>query len=556
MQKYMFRWVGFLTIILAGCAQPMPGGGTPQATAPRLYEGMGSHRRPITTVSAEAQRYFDQGLVWTFAFNHDEAIRSFGEAARIDPDCALAWWGIALCNGPHINNPIMDERHSRAAWDALQKAQSLADKANPTERSLIQALSKRYASTPPADRKPLNEAYANAMREVWSTHGDDNDIGTLFAEAMMDLRPWNLWTHDGRPQPGTEEIVAALETVLQRDPRHPGANHLYIHAVEASEHPDKAMATADRLRNLVPASGHLVHMPSHIDVRTGRWAEAAQTNERAIAADAAYRKISPRQGFYSVYMAHNHQFLSYASMMEGCSATAIRAAREMIAGVPDEFARTQPAFVDPVMMLPIDAMMRFGKWDEILREPAPRRIFPITTALWHFARGIAFAAKGNTNAALREQAEFKKAAAKVAPDALMAINPAKKVLDIAEHMLAGEIAFRQGKIDDSVSSLQKAVEIEDGLQYMEPPDWIQPVRHTLGAVLVSAGRFADAEKVYRDDLQRWPENGWSLYGLSKCLKERTAGAEAADVQRRFEKAWSRADTKIDASCLCASKAGR
>jgi len=533
----------------AGCATTPRGGQQGASTAP-LFKGMGRHHRVISTSSPEAQRYFNQGLVWAFAFNHDEAIRSFTEATRLDPDCALAWWGIALCHGPHINNPVVPPDRAAAAWDALQKARALQYRVAPVERDLIQALAARYASPAPEDRRPLDEAYADAMRHVWRTYYHDADVGTLYAEAMMDLRPWDLWTHDGRPQPGTREILRTLQEVLRLNPDHPGANHLYIHAVEASSEPELANASAHRLRDMVPTSGHLVHMPSHIDVLTGRWALAATQNEQAIEADRRYREISPKQGFYRLYMAHNHQMLSFASMMEGRADAAIRSAREVVAGVPDDYLRENVALMDPYMGAVYDALKRFGRWDDILSEPAPPEFLPITTARWRFARGLAYAAKGEVEQADAERAAFEKAADSVPDGAMMAINPAKNVLQIARHMLNGEIAYRRGQIDEAVKELRESIKIEDELLYMEPPEWMQPVRHTLGAVLLAAGRHSEAEAVYGEDLAEWPENGWSLYGLSRCLRARGADAEAEKVEARFRKAWSRADTPIGSSCLC------
>ncbi len=411
-----------------------------------LFQGMGDHHRKISTSSQKAQDYFDQGLIFAFAFNHDEAIRSFEEAVRLDPQCAMCWWGVALCNGPHINNPMMTPDRSTAAWNAWRKAVDLVDYASPVERGLIEALGARYANPAPADRKSLDEAYAQAMRQLWNANKNDADIGTLFAESMMDLRPWDLWTKGGLPQPGTEEIILSLDEVQRIDPNHPGALHLYIHAIEASPNPDRATNAANRLRKLVPAAGHLVHMPSHIDVLTGRWALASQQNEAAIEADREYRKISPRQDFYRVYMAHNHHMLAFASMMEGRRKECLQAARDMVNGVPEEYAKTQTALDDPVMGIPFEAMLRFGQWDAVLKEPAPPKYFKITTALWHYARGVAFAAKGKIAEAEAERVKFKEAAAKVPEDAMMAINKAHQILSIAEHMLDGEIAYRRGSI--------------------------------------------------------------------------------------------------------------
>ncbi len=549
------RWIRSLMLVVLAAAGCRAAGRatTPAGATVPLFDGLGNHHRTVTTSAPMAQEYFDQGLIWTFAFNHDEAIRAYQQAATLDPGCAMAWWGIALCNGPHINNPAMPPERSKAAWEALQKAVALEGNATPVERALIEALTKRHADPPPSDRKALDEAYAAAMREVWKKHPTDADVGTLFAESMMDLRPWDLWTKDGKPQPGTEEIVATLSAVLRVQPDHPGGLHLYIHATEASPHPEQAIATADRLRRLVPVSGHLVHMPTHIDVLTGQWAKASRSNERAIRADSAYRKISPKQDFYRFYMAHNHHMLTFASMMEGRSNAARHAAREMVSGVPEEYAKTNAALVDGLMAAPYEVLMRFGLWDEILREPAPPTYFPIATALWRFTRGVAFAAKGQVAKAERERVEFERARTAVPKDAMMAINPAERILQIAGYVLDGEIAYRKGDIDQAAASLREAIATEDDLKYMEPPEWIQPVRHTLGAILTSDGRYGEAEKVYREDLKEWPENGWSLYGLAQCLRSRGATAEADQVERRFRKAWSRADVTIGSSCLCVDR---
>lgn len=553
--RYLLVPITTFAIGLWGCAATSPRSTGPQTSGGRLFDGLGDYSCRVTTASAEAQRYFDQGLTWAYAFNHDEAIRSFSKAATLDPSCGMAWWGIALCNGPHINNPLVPPERSASAWKAVEHALQAAPQSNVLEQALIRAVSKRYASTAPADRRPLDEAYADAMKAAWEAHRDSPDVGVLYAEALMDLQPWDLWTPDGRPKGRATEILAVLEHVLAIAPEHPGANHLYIHAVEASPNPEKGLSSAEQLRNAVPISGHLTHMPSHIDVQVGRWAQAADQNVAAIESDRRYRKAcSVPAEFYNVYMAHNHHFLAFASMMEGRSAAALQAAREMIAGVPAHFARSQPALVDPVAMIVPEVLMRFGRWDELLREPAPPDGFPISRCLWHFTRGVAYAAKGQVEAAEREQIALEEATKRVPAGAMMSINSAEKCLNIARHMLAGEIAFRRGEIDKSVAHLRQAVEVEDSLLYMEPPDWIQPTRHTLGAVLTSARRFEEAEKVYREDLANWPENGWSLHGLAMCLRGRSAQAEADLVQQRFDRAWQRADIRIETSCLCVPRA--
>lgn len=554
-------------MILGACAINASSGSSsrPAATSPQpaqLFQGLGSYARNVSTKNAEAQRYINQALTWMFSFNHDEAIRSFQRAAELDPNLAIAYWGIAFCNGPHINNPVMDEPRALAAWDALKKAQAAAPNATPAEQALITALAARYtdpAHTPIPfsfqDRAPLDKAYADAMATVYSQFPNDADIASLYAESLMDCRPWDLWDPKTKePRPETPKAVAALEHALQLNPNHPGANHYYIHAIEASTHPDKAVAAADRLRTLVPASGHMIHMPAHIDVRVGRWAQAAEQNRQSIVADTAYRKLSPTQGIYRIYMAHNDHFLAWTCMMLGRKQESLAAARHMIATIPADFAKEAAPFVDPMMLVEMEAMMRFGMWEEILKVPEPPDYHPISRAYRHFARASAFAAQGNIADAEREQSFFKTAVAAVPEKAMMVQNPAHTVLDLAAHTLAGEIAFRKGETDAAVSELSKAVEIEDSLSYMEPPDWFQPTRHSLGAVLLASGRRSEAEKVYRADLERWPENGWSLFGLWQCLDQ--SGPEAAAVKARFEKAWAQADTRIQATCLCVKPAAR
>lgn len=520
------------------------------ALAARLLPGMGSHRRAVTGASRDAQRWFDQGLVLAMSFNHDEAIRSFTEAARRDSGCAMAWWGIALANGPHINNPAMSEQQSRDAWAALGRAMALRGGASPVERALIEALATRYAETPPADRRALDEAYAGAMRGVWRAYPGDADVGFLFAESMMDLRPWDLWKPDGSPQPGTEEITATLEAVLRRAPGHPGANHLWVHLVEASPQPERGIAAADRLRTLVPGAGHMVHMPAHIYSRVGRWADASEANVRAIEADRRYRALSPRQGFYSVYMAHNRHFLSWAAQMEGRSAVALQAAREMIANFPEDFVRESAFFADGYMNVELETLMRFGRWEELLAAPEPPEYLPITRAFRHFARGTALAALGRLDEADQAQAEFRAAVGRVTDEMIVGNNPANLVLAIAEHQLAGEILNRRGDVDGAVRELREGVRLEDSLRYNESPDWMLPVRHALGAVLLRANRWSDAEAVYRDDLARNRENGWSLWGLARALRAQDRVAEADAARARFRRAWKRADVSLESTCYC------
>lgn len=553
-------WTGLLLLLpyLLGAPADMP---SPARSAPReraaardsgeiLFMGLGTHRRPVSTSSAQAQRYFDQGLNFLFAFNHDEAIRAFTQATRLDPRCAMAWWGIAIANGPHINNPMVDEAHAEAAWKALAEALKNSDQANPREQALIRAAQARYANPQPADRHPLDAAYADAMRQVWQQYPEDADIGALFAEAMMDLRPWDLWMPDGKPQPGTLEIVSTLEKVIKLNPNHPLGLHLYIHAVEASPYPEKADVAANRLRNLQPGLGHMVHMPSHIDVRRGRWKEAILANERAIEADRRYREQRPQQGFYRVYMLHNHHMLAYAAMMRGQSARAIGAIDAMVASMPEDWKRQVAPLIDGFVAMPTEARVRFGRWDEILATPEPPDYFPLTRALRHAARGIAYAAKNQVKEAQAEQETFQQAQERVPKDATVGNNTAADILAVATHMLAGEILYRAGETEKGLQELREAVRCEDRLRYDEPPDWILPVRHALGAALMQSGRFAEATQVYQADLAKLPENGWSLYGLSRSLEKQGEKAKSAKALQRFRQVWKEADVTLTSSCFC------
>jgi tetratricopeptide (TPR) repeat protein len=560
LRKQVFACLSLATLFAAALAiAPDSGGQTTQRSASQqsadtaaagapLFEGLGKYRRRVTTSSPEAQRYFDQGLAFLQAFNHDEAIRSFTAAGTLDPNCAMAWWGVAFANGPHINNPVVPEERAKAAWEALGKAQRAAAKASAVERALIAALGRRYANPQPDDRKPLDLSFAEAMRKVWQQFPSDPDVGAFFAESMMDLRPWDLWTAGGHAHPGTGEIVAAIEKVLTLSPNHPLALHLYIHAVEASPNPGRAADEADRLRDLMPGLGHMVHMPSHIDVRLGKWAVAAVANDKAIAADKTYRETSPDQGFYRVYMAHNQHMLSFAAMMQGQSKRSIDAINAMASGIPAEWIKQNAAIADGFTAMPLEVLVRFGKWEEVLAAPEPAEYLPIARGLWHCARGIAYAAKGDIASAKLEQEKFAKAAALISEEAFFSNNKGRDLMHVAQHLLAGEILYRDGKTDQALAELRQAVAAEDLLRYAEPPDWLIPTRHALGATLLHAGRTAEAEKVYRADLQKLPENGWSLYGLAKSLAQQ--GKSPAAVQKRFEQAWQNADIKISSSCLC------
>jgi len=516
-----------------------------------FFDGLGVYERKVTTSSPEAQKYFNQGLRFLFGFNHGAAIRAFQAAAAADPACAMAHWGIALASGPHINFPAVPPPAAELAWKELGLARENSGKATAVERDLIEALGHRYANPQPEDRHPLDEAYAAAMRGVWNDHPQDPDCGALFAEAMLDLRPWDQWTPQGEAQPGTEEIIKTLDTVLAISPEHPFANHLYIHTVEASPHPERANAAADRLRRLQPGLAHNVHMPSHIDIRCGRWFEAVDSNVRAIEADQKYRAIvGPPRDFIIIYAAHNRHMLTYAAMMTGQSELALKHIREMVTEMPTEFVKEYAPFVDGLLAMPYEVLVRFGRWDEMLLEPEPPDYLPLSRALRHAARALAFAAKNDVNTAGAERVAFESGVKLVPKESTVGNSPAAAVIEIAQHMVAGEISYRAGKVDEGLAELRRAVEAEDALRYDEPPDWILPVRHALGAVLLKERRFAEAEQVYREDLKRLPENGWSLYGLSRTLQGEEQTDKASAVEQRFQKIWAHADIVIESSCLC------
>lgn len=523
-----------------------------ESAAIPLFDNLGTHTFAITTRSAEAQRYFDQGLRFAFGFNHGAAIRSFQEAARLDPECAMAHWGIALASGPHINYPVVTPAAAALASKEMQLARQHAPGCTPVEQALIGALSHRYADPQPEDRSPLDRAYADAMREVWQGFPSHPDVGALFAEAMMDLRPWDQWTPQGEPQPGTDEILATLDAVLQLDLNHPFANHLYIHAVEASPQPERALAAADRLLTLQPGLAHNVHMPSHIYIRTGDWQKAVESNRLAVAADRAYRQIAgPARGFLPVYVAHNDHMLAYAAMMTGQSALALKHVRDLVAGLPPEFMQEFGFVAEAWLAMPLEVLVRFGRWDDVLAEPEIEPANRFSHAFQHAARGIAHAAKGDTAAARQSQRLYLEAAKAVPADQIAAgNNTCHAVLAIVSPMLEGEILIREGKVDAGLAQLRAAVELEDQLRYDEPPGWMIPVRHSLGAALMTHERFAEAEAVYREDLARLPDNGWSLFGLAEAQMRQHRMGDASHTLERFNTVWKQADLKITSSCFC------
>ena len=518
--------------------------------AGKMYPGFTGYSRKVTTSSPEAQKWFNQGIQLLYGYNHDEAIRSFEKAGEVDPSCAMAWWGSAYARGLHINNPEMGEEQSRLAYEAAQKALKAIDNETAVEVALIQAVSKRYAWPVPDDRTPLDQAYAEAMEAAWHQFPKDADVGALYAESLMTLQPWDLWTAEGKPKGRTMEIVAVLERTLSVIPKHPGANHFYIHAVEASPWPELALDAANRLKDLVPGSGHLVHMPSHIYIRTGRYAEAAMANERAIKADERYFALAPEPDFYSLYFMHNVHFLAYASMMEARYETAIAAARKIEQAIPQEFLKNYVEMADGFMPTALFVMIRFGKWKEILAEPEPPSWRLFSRAERHFARSVAYSARGETKKARREIEQMDEVSEKLTDEWKMGNNGALEVLAVARKMAEGELAFREGRTDEAFKLLREAVAAEENLTYDEPPGWMQPVRHALGALLMADGRSEEAEAVYRADLERHPNNAWSLLGLRQSLEGQGKIKAAAALAAQVEKAWARADVVPVASCYC------
>jgi tetratricopeptide (TPR) repeat protein len=547
-------WIGLIagTALMAGCSARTPHGdthgGQPASDArPVLYETLGVHSYRITTASPDAQRWFDQGLRLVHAFNHAEAGRAFSEATRIDPSCAMCFWGLALTEGSNYNSPTDGDREARALA-AVRRAQQRAGQARPEERALIDALAKRHSDDPGAKREVLDRAYADAMRAASRKFPHDLEAATFFADAMMNLRPWNLWAPDGTPHPGTEELVQALERVLAREPNHPGAIHLYIHAVEASRQPQRAEAAADRLVKLMPGAGHMVHMASHIYWRVGRYADAVSVNAAAVAADRAYFKTAQPSPLYrGLYYPHNIDFIWHSASMLGRSAETLRAAREFAEHAPPEMIKQMPD-METAPAAPIAALARFGRWDEVLREPAPPREWPYTRGVWHYARGLAFNARGQAQDARRELAELEAILASVSPERTLAFFfRTRNMLQLAANVLAGEIAAKSADTATAARLLRAAVAEQDTHWFTEPPPWYFPVRQALGAVLLQAGRARDAEQVYRDDLTRNPNNGWSLFGLAQSLRAQGKTAEASRVDASFQKAWAQADVKLTAS---------
>jgi len=523
--------------------------GVSTAIVAPLFDGLGNHHHPITTSSKLAQRYFDQGLTLCYAFNHTEAIRSFRGALKHDPDCAMAYWGIAYASGPHVNRP-MDKDDNVRAWDALQKALAFKSKVSANEQAYIDAMAKRYQAEFAEDRSALDKAYAAAMRELTKQFPDDLDAHTMFSEALMDTMPWDYWLKDRSPKPETEEAFAALRHVIKRNPNHPGANHFFIHAVEAGPNPELGLPSAERLTSFAPQAGHLVHMPSHIYMRVGQYHEAELANRNAAKADRTYIQHCAAQGFYpGAYYPHNEHFLWYATLFQGRSADALTAANKTADIALENYCGPKKAVEGPRLRhLPWLTLARFGRWEEVLKaaQPAATNDFLIDRAMWHYARGLAFAAQKQAEQAAGEHAEIVKLVSSEDAKKLDSPQcPATAMLAVAEHWLAAKVAEARGDTATTIEQFGKAVTAEDDLPYMEPAYWPIPVRPALGAALLKAGKASEAEAVFREDVNRWPRNGWGLFGLEQSLRAQGKTDSADIVQRELAEAWKRADVKLD-----------
>ena len=531
-QIFRFRVVALISL----CGAMVSIAATKNEPPPRLMPGLGDVHHPVSTKNREAQQFFDQGLKLVYGFNHDEARRSFQRAAGLDPKLAMAWWGVALTLGPNYNLPVDLERE-KAGYDAVQRAVSLQENASEPERAYINALTVRYSNDPHVDLHALDRAYKEAMGKLAARYPDDLDVVTLYAESAMNLNPWRLWSADGKPAEGTEEIVATLESVLKRDPNHLGANHYYIHAVEASPHPERALPSAARLEKLAPAEGHLAHMPAHIYARVGDHFASAHCNEAAIAADKKFLGETQEQGIYRMmYYSHNLHFLAFASCMNGNFAGAKDAAAKLVANVAPG-VKAMP-MLEGFLPTPIVVLFAFEHWNDLLKLPAPDPSFVTTNAVWHSLRGVAFANTGKTAEAEQEQKQFRELAAKIPPEQMYdMLNNVGAVFKIHEHLLAAEIARSRHDDKAAIDSLKQAIAAEDALNYSEPPPWYPPVRPILGRVLLENKDFAEAEKIFRADLEKHPRNARALAGLRDCLNAQGRKYDADQIDQQFHAAW-------------------
>ena len=544
--------ISVVAALAVGCASPRqsPAPGEEKGRAP-LYENLGATQVPITTTSPDAQRYFDQGMRLSYAFNHAEAIRAFRQAAAIDPQCAMCYWGVAYALGPNINAPITPEA-ARDAWTAIGQARQ-ARGASEKERAFIDALATRYAADPKAERAPLDRAYAESMRDLTRRYPDDLEAATLFAQSLMDTNPWNYWDVQGNPRAFTSEVLTTLESVLKRNASHIGAIHMYIHAVEASPDPKRAEPYADRLAALAPGAGHLVHMPGRIYLRTGRYHDASIANEHAVKADEAYFSSDhvPENMMYAIgYYPHNMHFLVTSASLEGRQADALRAAEQVREKVPEHMLHDpgMSGMVQHMRLSPLYTKGRFELWDQVLAEPLPPSDLAFMNAMTHAARGMALVAMGRLQEAEAENMSVHAARGDRSLQDVMisSVGRASAIVAIADEVLSGQIATGRRRADAAAQHFAAAVALEDGLTYMEPPDWPIPVRQLQGAALLQLGRAREAEAAFLGDLRKFPENGWSLSGLQNALEQQGKRAEAAAVRDRAAAQWTRADVQLAA----------
>ena len=559
------RRVGILGLVgslaLAGCGgevESQSGADPTQSLARRagapLFEGMGDYHMPITTADPDAQRYFDQGMVLAFGFNHAESIRSFRAAQTLDPTCAMCFWGEALATGPNINvasngKAIMAPSERVSARAAIDQALALMDGVTPKEQDWIRALDQRYDGQTDTSRDPLDRAWADALADMAARYPDDSTVASVYAEALMNTMPWDYWGPDGEAKPDTQAVIASLEAVMAADPDHPLALHLYIHALEASSNAAKAEPAADRLADLVPGSGHLVHMPSHIYFRVGRYQDSALANIRAAEVDEAYIAQCNAQGFYpALYYPHNIHFLWASATMQGQSALSLDSARRVVANVRVEQVEQFPT-IQFFRTVPMLSLVRFARWEEILEEPEPYEAFAFARAIWHYGRGVAHAALGDAETAMVELAAIEALEPEVDEIFMGNVYPARDLLEIAKSLLRGEMAYRAGDAANAVLAFEEAVALQDALPYTEPPFWYYPTRQSLGAALLASNRLAEAQAVFEADLEQYPMNGWSMFGLAEALRRQGDEAGAAQMTARFETVWQFADVSLATSIL-------
>ena len=544
----------FFTLLIISCSNTNEDDLIQRGGAP-LLSGLGTHDHKISTEIPGAQRYFNQGLVLSFAFNHAESIRSFKAAQKLDPNCAMCYWGEALSRGPNINvtsdgKVVMSDNDRLEAFKAIERAKELMSSSTLKEQDYIIALSSRYNGQVGTDRSVLDRKYAQSMEELSRKYPDDMDASSLFAESLMNTMPWNYWAEDGNPKPDTVKVINSLEDVLEKAPDHPLAIHLYIHAVEASSSPERAEAAADRLGDLVPGAGHLVHMPAHIYWRVGRYHDASEANIKAAQVDEEYIAQCNAQGFYpALYYPHNIHFLWAASTMEGRSGLSIESALKVAKYVGPEQIKQFPV-VEFFHTVPLLSYVRFGKWKEILSYSAPEQDFKYSTGIYHYARGIAFSSLGKNEEALKELSYIKPLIdTPEIKNLVKSGQPSAKLLEIADNLLLGQIEFKNGNYEASIISLKKAVSLQDDLPYTEPPFWYYPTRQSLGRVLIEAGKFTEAEAVFRKDLEDYPRNGWSMFGLYKVLEIQGKTKEAKKYKDKFDVIWQLSDIKLESSVI-------